>query len=115
MLQYLAHGACMAEDAVVLADRVVTAKGDFEGTLHAYRQARYLRTGRVQLTARYYGEAYHAAGITAEVRNVMLGSHRPEQAFEGLGWLYDGILRLDPPDLSDRSNNHAVCDTRSHR
>jgi hypothetical protein len=54
-------------------------------------------------------------GITAEVRNMMLGSRRPEQAFEGLGWLYDGILRLDPPDLSDRSNNHAVCDTRSHR
>jgi hypothetical protein len=79
------------------------------------KQGPLLRTGRVQLTARYYGEAYHSAGITAEVRNMMLGSRRPEQAFEGLRWLYDGILRLDPPDLSDRSNNHAVCGTRSDR
>jgi salicylate hydroxylase len=50
-----------------------------------------LRTGRVQLTARYYGEAYHASGVTAELRNMMLGNRKPDQAFEGLGWLYDGI------------------------
>jgi hypothetical protein len=29
--------------------------------------------------------------VTAEVRNMMLGNRKPEQAFEGLGWLYDGI------------------------
>ena len=77
--------------AGILADRVAAAKGDFEAAFQAYDQARYLRTGCVQLTARYYGEAYHAAGVTAEVRNMMLGNRRPEQAFEGLGWLYDGI------------------------
>jgi salicylate hydroxylase len=92
MLQYLAQGACMAvEDAIVLADQVVAAKGDFETAFQAYQQARYLRTGRVQLTARYYGEAYHASGVTAELRNMMLGNRKPDQAFEGLGWLYDGI------------------------
>jgi salicylate hydroxylase len=92
MLQYLAQGACMAvEDAVVLADKVTAAAGDYEAAFQAYEQARYLRTGRVQLTARYYGEAYHAAGVTAELRNMMLGNRKPEQAFEGLGWLYDGI------------------------
>jgi 2-polyprenyl-6-methoxyphenol hydroxylase-like FAD-dependent oxidoreductase len=48
-------------------------------------------TGRVQLTARYYGEAYHAGGVTAELRDTMLGNRKPDQAFEGLGWLYDGI------------------------
>jgi lipopolysaccharide biosynthesis regulator YciM len=70
---------------------VVAAKGDFETAFQAYQQVRYLRTGRVQLTARYYGEAYHAAGVTAELRNMMLGNRKPDQAFEGLGWLYDGI------------------------
>jgi 3-hydroxybenzoate 6-monooxygenase len=92
MLQYLAQGACMAvEDAVVLADQVAAAAGDFEAAFQAYQQARYLRTGRVQLTARYYGEAYHAGGVTAELRNMMLGSRKPGQEFEGLGWLYDGV------------------------
>jgi 3-hydroxybenzoate 6-monooxygenase len=92
MLQYLAQGACMAvEDAVVLADAVAAAGGDFEAAFESYQQARYLRTGRVQLTARYYGEAYHAGGVTAELRNMMLGNRKPDQAFEGLGWLYDGI------------------------
>lgn len=78
------------EDAVVLADRVAAVDGDFAAAF-AYQQARYLRTGRVQLTARYYGEAYHAGGVTAELRNMMLGNRKPGQAFEGLGWLYDGI------------------------
>ena len=31
----------------------------------AYQQARYLRTGRVQIMARVYGEFYHASGVAA--------------------------------------------------
>jgi 3-hydroxybenzoate 6-monooxygenase len=92
MLQYLAQGACMAiEDAVVLADKVEAAAGDFPSAFEAYQDARYLRTGRVQLTARFYGEFYHAGGVTAEVRNALFSKRTPQQALEGMAWLYDGI------------------------
>ena len=92
MLQYLAQGACMAvEDAVVLADKVEASADDFPSAFSAYQDARYLRTGRVQLTARFYGEFYHAGGVTAEVRNALFSKRTPEQALEGMAWLYDGI------------------------
>lgn len=92
MLQYLAQGACMAtEDAVCLADRVADHGNDFETAFQAYQQARYLRTARVQLTARYYGDIYHAAGVTGELRNMMLAGRTEEQAREGMAWLYEGI------------------------
>ncbi len=98
MLQYLAQGACMAiEDAVVLADRVERAGGDFARAFVAYQRARYLRTARVQLTARFYGELYHAAGVAREVRNKLLGSGANDGAapsFEGVAWLYDPIEGL---------------------
>jgi salicylate hydroxylase len=91
MLQYLAQGACMAvEDAVVLADSVAAAS-DVAAAFKAYETARYLRTGRVQLTARFYGDFYHAGGVTAEVRNALFGKRTPQQALEGMAWLYDGI------------------------
>jgi salicylate hydroxylase len=91
MLQYLAQGACMAiEDAVVLADSVAAATG-VAAAFSAYEAARYLRTARVQLTARFYGDFYHAGGVTAEVRNALFGKRTPQQALEGMAWLYDGI------------------------
>ena len=75
MLQYLAQGAGMSiEDAVCLADRVVAAHGDYAAAFRAYQQARYLRTGRVQIMARVYGEFYHASGVAKELRNMMLSS-----------------------------------------
>jgi salicylate hydroxylase len=89
MLQYLAQGACMSiEDAVCLAERVVAAAGDYPTAFRAYQQARYLRTGRVQIMARVYGEFYHAAGVAKELRNLMLGSRTPEEAMAGMEWLY---------------------------
>ncbi len=73
MLQYLAQGAGMSiEDAVCLADKVVAADGDYAAAFRAYQQARYLRTGRVQIMARIYGEFYHACGVAKELRNMML-------------------------------------------
>ena len=39
----------------------------------AYVQQRYLRTARVQIMARVYGDFYHARGPAAELRNQMLG------------------------------------------
>ena len=89
MLQYLAQGACMAiEDAVCLADKVVAANGDYAAAFRAYQQARYLRTGRVQIMARVYGEFYHASGVAKELRNMMLGSRTPDDAMAGMEWLY---------------------------
>ena len=89
MLQYLAQGAGMSiEDAVCLANQVVALRGDYPAAFRAYQQARYLRTGRVQIMARVYGEFYHAAGVAKELRNVMLGSRTPEDAMAGMEWLY---------------------------
>jgi salicylate hydroxylase len=92
MLQYLAQGACMAsEDAVWLAEKVATTPGDIAGAFRAYEQQRYLRTGRVQIMARIYGEFYHASGVTAELRYQALHGRTPEQAYDGVEWLYGGI------------------------
>ncbi len=93
MLQYLAQGACMAiEDAVVLADQVA-----MRAAAISRRHSRRIRMrgtcarARVQLTARFYGEFYHAGGVTAEVRNALFSKRTPQQALEGMAWLYDGI------------------------
>lgn len=89
MLQYMAQGAAMAmEDAVCLA-REIAAGGSVQEALLRYQEHRYLRTGRVQLTARMYGEAYHAAGVTRELRNKMLAGRTDAQGYESLSWLYD--------------------------
>jgi salicylate hydroxylase len=91
MLQYLAQGAGMAiEDAVELAAQVERAGNDLAAAFEAYVDARYLRTARVQVMARVYGEFYHAAGVVRELRNMTLGARTPEQAIEGSAWLYGG-------------------------
>jgi salicylate hydroxylase len=92
MLQYLAQGAGQAiEDAVVLREALRNAQGDVTQAFQKYQQARYLRTGRVQLTARFYGDIYHAAGVQRELRNQMFQSGRESAGFAGLKWMYDGI------------------------
>lgn len=90
MLQYLAQGANMAmEDAVCLADMLVNTDGDYEKAFVRYRDARYLRTARVQLTARLYGEAYHASGVVRELRNMTLAARTPDDAYNAMAWLYE--------------------------
>jgi salicylate hydroxylase len=104
MLQYLAQGANMAiEDAVVLAACAEISGWDFAQAFRWYEDARYLRTARVQTTARYYGDIYHAAGVVREVRNWFLAP-RPgtdpdaKPSFEGMAWLYDGFpIPTQPP------------------
>ncbi len=91
MLQYLAQGASMAlEDAYVLANEI-DRHDDYASAFIAYQNARYRRTGRVQLTARFYGEIYHAGGVKAEVRNQMFGEAAPQPSGEAMAWLYDGL------------------------
>ncbi|OGA42711.1 MAG: salicylate hydroxylase [Betaproteobacteria bacterium RIFCSPLOWO2_12_FULL_63_13] len=92
MLQYLAQGACMAtEDAVVLANKLDAAKGDYASAFDAYEKERYLRTARVQLMARFYGEVYHAMDVKRDLRNSLLKNASPEGAINGAAWLYGGI------------------------
>ncbi|MDP2818405.1 MAG: 3-hydroxybenzoate 6-monooxygenase [Polaromonas sp.] len=92
MLQYLAQGAGQAiEDAVVLREALRFTHGDLPQAFQKYQQARYLRTGRVQLTARFYGDIYHAAGVQRELRNQMFQSEKENAGFAGLQWMYDGI------------------------
>ncbi|MFN3656265.1 MAG: 3-hydroxybenzoate 6-monooxygenase [Pseudolabrys sp.] len=91
MLQYLAQGACMAtEDAVVLADKVAAQPDNLPAAFQAYQQERYLRTGRVQIMARVYGEFYHARGVAAELRDMALAGRTPKDAYDGIAWLYGG-------------------------
>jgi salicylate hydroxylase len=100
MLQYLAQGANMAiEDAVCLANKVVEADGDYVAAFQAYPKVRYLRTGRVQIMARVYGEFYHAAGVAKELRNMMLGARTPEDAMASMEWLYGEQPELRPAAL----------------
>src|SRR3974390_120229 len=91
MLQYLAQGACMAtEDAVVLSEKLAATPDDPAKAFKSYEQERYLRTGRVQIMARVYGEFYHARGVTADRPALPLSARTPEQSYEGISWLYGG-------------------------
>jgi salicylate hydroxylase len=54
-------------------------------------QQRYLRTARVQIMARVYGDFYHARGPAAELRAQLLGPRTPEQSYQGIAWLYGGM------------------------
>ena len=40
--------------------------------------------------ARVYGDFYHARGVTAELRDLALANRPPQQAYEGIAWLYGG-------------------------
>jgi salicylate hydroxylase len=92
MLQYLAQGAGQAiEDAVVLGKAIRHTGGDWTRAFQCYQRARYLRTGRVQLTARFYGDIYHASGVTRELRNRMFQGGQEAAGFAGLKWMYQGI------------------------
>ena len=88
MLQYLAQGACQAlEDAVTLGAAIEQGGSDIAAALAAYRQARYLRTARVQLTAHFFGDVCHVAGVGATLRNALLAD-RAHDDFGAVEWLY---------------------------
>ena len=89
-LQYLAQGANQAiEDAVCLASKVEKTPNDLPGAFTEYWNERYLRTARVQLTSRLYGEVYHTSGAVRDLRNAVLGARTQAEAVEGMAWLYD--------------------------
>lgn len=91
-LQYMAQGANMAvEDAVCLAHLVAANGDDLAAAFAEYPKRRYLRTARVQLTSRFYGDVFHAEGAARELRNTLLPRRTPEQAYQGMAWLYGGV------------------------
>jgi 3-hydroxybenzoate 6-monooxygenase len=88
MLQYLAQGGNTAmEDAVCLANQVEATGRDHEAAFKKYQELRYLRTARVQLMARVFGEIYHASGVNRELRNKVLREWT-EQGGVDMSWLY---------------------------
>jgi 2-polyprenyl-6-methoxyphenol hydroxylase-like FAD-dependent oxidoreductase len=88
MLQYLAQGGNMAlEDAVCLAEQVVAHRFDYEAAFLTYQQLRYLRTARVQLMARVFGEIYHASGVNRELRNTVISDWMAHGGVD-MSWLY---------------------------
>jgi len=94
-LQYLAQGACMAiEDSVVLSGLLEKAlakgSGDVAAALQAYEQERYLRTARVTITSRIFGDIIHADGGSRDLRNHLLAQRTPDTFWE-IDWLYRGI------------------------
>jgi len=87
-LQYLGQGAAMSlEDAVCIAAELDASGGNFAVAARAYQEKRYLRTARVQIQSRLYGEVYHADGVAREVRNQLLSS--TGMSLESMAWMYD--------------------------
>jgi salicylate hydroxylase len=99
MLQYLAQGGNMAiEDAVCLAEQIQATGGDYEAAFKKYQELRYLRTARVQIMARVYGEVYHANAVAREVRNKVLREWAAQGGVD-MSWLYG-----EPPELPHVEN-----------
>ena len=46
-----------------------------------------MRTARVQIMARVYGEIYHATGVNRELRNKVLRDWMAQGGFD-MSWLY---------------------------
>jgi salicylate hydroxylase len=88
MLQYLAQGGNMAmEDAVCLANEIEASERDYAAAFRKYQELRYLRTARVQIMARVYGEVYHANAVAREVRNKVLREWAVQGGID-MSWLY---------------------------
>ena len=91
-LQYLAQGACMAfEDSVVLAARLAESPDEPHRAFLAYQKQRVLRTARVVLTARAFGQVLHAGGVARDLRNDLYRGRAPESFFHEIDWIYRGI------------------------
>jgi salicylate hydroxylase len=89
MLQYMAQGACQAlEDSVELATCVMEWPSDLPGAFRTFRDRRYLRTARVQFSARQMIEMCQATGTLAELRSSYFRRRSPAQFYDSLAWLY---------------------------
>lgn len=89
MMPYAAQGAAMAiEDAVRLADFVAASPADLPRALGAWEAERRPRIARVAKRGALNERAWHARGITALGRNLVLRSRSPQRLAKDLDWLY---------------------------
>ncbi|MDQ2814187.1 MAG: FAD-dependent oxidoreductase [Actinomycetota bacterium] len=97
MLQYLAQGACQAlEDAAALADALAKtagtphpAAGDVNRAFAEYQAARLEQAGRVQRTARAWGDIWHVEGLAMALRDEAFRL-RAGDDYRHVDWLYAG-------------------------
>jgi salicylate hydroxylase len=85
------------EDAVCLAEQAAAYGGDYAAAFKKYEELRYLRTARVQLMARVFGEIYHASGVNRDLRNQVIGEWTAQGGVD-MSWLYGhqpGLPRVE--------------------
>lgn len=87
VLPFLAQGAALAiEDAARLAEALSAAP--VAEALRAFERERLPRVRRVQREARRNGRIYHAGGIVAAGRNLVMGGLGPERMARRYAWLH---------------------------
>ena len=92
MLPFQAQGAAMAiEDAYVLAQCLET-QDNIEKAFIQYQETRRQRAAQVQQVSRNNAKIFHASGVTATVRNLVLGlvsSINPSLFNKKTAWIYN--------------------------
>lgn len=88
-LPFLAQGGAMAiEDSAALAAVLARSGDDVPGALRSYERARLPHVRRIQDAARRNARAYHAAGLVALARNLVMRRLGPEGMSERYAWIY---------------------------
>lgn len=89
ILPFLAQGGGLAiEDAAHLAALIGPDPAGVPAAIAAYAKARLPRVRRVQEAARTNGRAYHASGLLALGRNLVMHRLGPEGMRDRYAWLY---------------------------
>lgn len=96
MLPFLAQGAAMAiEDAACLAETLPPPSefttGKIAAGLDLYHERRCARVARVQAGARRNGQIYHAGGLVAFGRDVVLGYAEQRTLLSRQDWIYSYV------------------------
>jgi salicylate hydroxylase len=90
MVQYIAQGAAQAlEDALVLAQCVAAANGDFSAAFKRYEAIRVVRASRVQISSLMMDRILHASALERRVRNSVFSGRSAGEHYDRLAWLYD--------------------------
>jgi salicylate hydroxylase len=88
VLPFLAQGGALAiEDAAALAASLAHHP-DVPAALSAYAGTRLRRVRRVQAAARRIGRIYHASGVVALARDLVMRRLGPDGMAERYAWLY---------------------------
>lgn len=89
MLQYMAQGASQAlEDVATLVEQIRATAGELPAAFEQYAERRYLRTARVQFSARQMIELCQVSGLLADLRAEYFGARTQQQLHDGIAWLY---------------------------